>query len=1056
MTIKQYLTQFIAEYQHVDGDAFVDVEAEDISSLYLMKVEEGHFHEKESEEQTECIHVESNSYELQNISSVIQNEQQLIILGNPGSGKSTTLIHEALNMAKSYLRGDSQTVPVYVALKNIISLKDFEKCLNIEQQQVDNIGEIPFYNHALFLDGLNELSPHVYDTIISYIKHILQVCPDCKLILSSRKYGYTNQLSIPQYELQAFDEENIGSYIKKRTGNIQLLTELRKDESLFSLCSTPLLLKMVVDTWLSTKHLPDQVSALYQEFIDNQIKENLHLNNPEKQMLIHVMSVLAFKLRDTGFISDSTEEMKSIISYYAEEEKGLKVGDVTHMGDLLMRSGLLVIYDRGNGFQYISFLHETFQEYFCSIYVAHQYLSHQNFGIDIANSSWKETMRMAMEIIVPQLGKHQVVDLLKTTQQQFIAKNTSAIDMHLVRYIEILGSCTSTNPIIGKWLEQYTLFNMNNYMAQPMQKRSKQEFMVIIEAITMMRSKLLYQMLFRDLNGWMKEWLYDDEELDNYLAAPLKKSIWKKERIVTHYACLAKDKPLFLKEIIQAEKSNRMFPPVIQRLQDVKQRVIMSIHSLEAKRIFEETNLPFFLLMSKDQNAIMQTYDSCKYDINMFNSEQREFIRKKYTQKGCLSLLEFYYNWILPKYEHLDEEQLQIELIADIRHCPKLMDSLLFSQFWENRTEWLTKVIYRVPEKYWTDSYKSCLNTLLTKKLQPKDKHEEKPLSYKLVSKGKLDNDYIYDIAPGQGIKQKAFYRLTESCTTTPNFKIVMMLQITLKKYNDGEKEWIKNRPGLKKYEWKRIFEPLQVVEKMQEGDAISYLFLIDKVLASIKTNSIVIIGDDYFFLAKTQHIYMILSRKEEDTITLYPIGWNGTDWTKKISDYYYLIPRSKLLYNKQDAIENMGRTNLEKRGWLGYSPKAIRNIPDSNRKFYLITQKKGENRYEMIQANKSEYIVCDQKIDYFTCQEGDVVMESNHAFWKIVTLDPDLSIYGFERGTVIKKRQRTLWIKALKDDKEYTCHEQSQHEIGQEVTFWPTNVPSNIASYHMCAFLHD
>lgn len=767
------------------------------------------------------------------------------------------------------------------------------------------------------------------------------------------------------------------------------------------------------------------------------------------------MSVLAFKLRDTGYISDSTEEMKNIISYYAEEEKSLKA-DVNRMSDLLMRSGLLVIYDRGNGFQYISFLHETFQEYFCSIYVAQQYLSHKKFGIDITNSSWKETMRMAMEIIVPQLDRHQVVDLLKTTQQQFIAKNRNAIDMHLVRYIEILGSCTSTSPIIGKWLEQYTLFNMNNYMAQPTKKRNYQQFSVIIEAITMISSKLLYQMLFRDLNGWMKEWLYDDEELDNFLTAPFKISIWKKERIVSHYACLAKDKPLFLKEIIQAEKSNRMFPPVIQRLQDVKQKVFMSIHSLEAKRIFEETNSPFFILMSKDLNAIMQTYDSCKYDINTLNSEQREFIRKKYTQKGCLSLLEFYYNWILPKYEHLDEEQLQIELIADIRHCPKLMDRLLFSQFWENRTEWLTKVIYRVPETYWTDSYKKILNTLLTKKLQSKAKHEEKPLSYKLVSKGKLDNDYIYDIAPGQGIKQKAFYRLTESCTTTPNFKIVMMLQITLKKNDEGEKEWLKHHSDLKKYEWERIFEPLQVVEKTQEGDAISYLFLIDKVLASIKANNIVTMGDDYFFLAKTQHIYMILSRKEEDTITLYPIGWNGTDWSKKVCDYYYLVPRSKLLYNKQSEIENTSRAKLEERGWLGYSPKAIRSITDSTRKFYLITQKRGENKYKMIQANKSEYIVCDQKIDYFTCQEGDVIMEYKNAFWKIETLDTNLSLYGFQQGTVIKKRQGMLWVKDLKNGKEYTCHEQAQHEIGQEVTFWPTNIPSNVDSYYMCAFLHD
>lgn len=1053
--IKQYLTLFIEKYQHLDNDAFVDVEAEDISSLYLVKADDENGDDKENNKQAECSLEASDPDELQTFSSVIRTEQQLIILGNPGSGKSTTLIHEALKMAKAYLQGNSSVIPIYVALKNIICLDDFKSTLNIEKAKVDDVEDIPLHNHMLFLDGLNELSPNIYCSIIEAIKQIQRVYPNVKMILSSRKYGYTNQLGIPQYELQAFDEENIGSYIKKRTSNIQLLGELRKDESLFTLCCTPLFLKMVVDTWLSTQHLPAQISTLYQEFIDNQISENLHLNEHDKQMLIIILSVLAFRLRDTGFISDSTEEMKSIVSYYLEEENNLNAADINHLSDLLMRSGLLVIYDRGNGFQYISFMHETFQEYFCSIYVARKYLSHKKFDIDITNSSWKETMRMAMELIVPQLDNHQTVELLKTIQKQFIAKNHNTIDMFLVRYVEILGSCTSCNHIITKWLEQYTLYNMGNYMAQPAQKRSTQQFDIIIEAITMMRSKPLYKILFRDLNGWMKEWLYNDEELDYSISTPLKNSIWKKEHIVAHYACSAKDKSLLLQEIILAEKNNRMLKPVMRRLQDLKQRLIMSIYGLEAKRIFEENRSLFFLLLSKDQSMIMPIYEFYKYDINTLSEEQREFIRKKYTMKGCLNLLEFYYNWIVPKYEKLDKEQLTSLLIRNIRQCPMLMDSLIQSAFWQNHIEWLTQTIYHVPEEYWTDLYKSYLNTLLTKKIRLiyKDKQTDKILSYRLINKGKLGNDYIYDIASGQNIKKKTFFRLTETCTTTPNFKIVMMMQIIIKKYTNKEKENVRHL-GLRRFEWERFFQPLQIIEKTQEGDAISYLFLLNRVETRVKANSIVSHGEDWFYLSKIKRIYMILSTKEVDYINLYPSVDRSLDWSKKTQDYYYLIPRSKLLYNRQNEINNMGKSRLEERGWLGYSTKAIKDIAQGKRSFYLITKKIGENKYEMIQTDSDTITVCNQ-IDYFTCQEGDIVMEYQNTFWKIVILDPDLSLYGFKRGTITNLKDGTFWIKDSCNKRFTSFSPLAAHEIGEEVTFWPTALPSSIDKDCLSAFLH-
>lgn len=297
MNINKYLNKFIQDYQHFDVEAFIDVEAEDVSSFYLAKVEEENEEEEnklEQEANYEIIQQEENAEEdnIETISSVMEREKQLIILGNPGTGKSTILVHEALKMANAYLQGMSNNIPVFVSLKHLMSIGDLEENLQI----VKNIcTENPIQaerTSTLFLDGLNELNHQIYQQAINSIKQFLTDYPEVKVVITSRKYGYKNQLGIPQYEVQVFDEEDISNYIKKRTGNIQMLIELRKNEMLLSLCSTPLILKMVVDTWLATGHLPLKLSSLYREFVDNQLHKSLKANNQEKQTLLHVMSIL--------------------------------------------------------------------------------------------------------------------------------------------------------------------------------------------------------------------------------------------------------------------------------------------------------------------------------------------------------------------------------------------------------------------------------------------------------------------------------------------------------------------------------------------------------------------------------------------------------------------------------------------------------------------------------------------------------------------------------------------------------------------------------------------
>lgn len=197
MNINKYLNKFIQDYQHFDVEAFIDVEAEDVSSFYLAKVEEENEEEEnklEQEANYEIIQQEENAEEdnIETISSVMEREKQLIILGNPGTGKSTILVHEALKMANAYLQGMSNNIPVFVSLKHLMSIGDLEENLQI----VKNIcAENPIQaerTSTLFLDGLNELNHQIYQQAINSIKQFLTDYPEVKVVITSRKYGYKN------------------------------------------------------------------------------------------------------------------------------------------------------------------------------------------------------------------------------------------------------------------------------------------------------------------------------------------------------------------------------------------------------------------------------------------------------------------------------------------------------------------------------------------------------------------------------------------------------------------------------------------------------------------------------------------------------------------------------------------------------------------------------------------------------------------------------------------------------------------------------------------------
>lgn len=1076
MDINKYLNKFIQDYQHFDVEAFIDVEAEDVSSFYLAKVEEENEEEEnklEQEANYEIIQQEENAEEdnIETISSVMEREKQLIILGNPGTGKSTILVHEALKMANAYLQGMSNNIPVFVSLKHLMSIGDLEENLQI----VKNIcTEKPIQAErisTLFLDGLNELNHQIYQQAINSIKQFLTDYPEVKVVITSRKYGYKNQLGIPQYEVQVFDEEDISNYIKKRTGNILMLIELRKNEMLLSLCSTPLILKMVVDTWLATGHLPLKLSSLYREFVDNQLRKSLKANNQEMQTLLHVMSILAFELRNTGFISDSAEQVNHIIEYYIEESD-IKECDAERICDMLMKSGLVLIYDRGNGFEYVSFLHETFQEYLCSLYISDYYKKRHSFPVDITNKEWKEAVRLALEVIIPNLSSHELIALLKLMQKSFIAINYDVIDQYLTRYIELLDSNIEQYPIIFKWLEQYVLFNMSNYMVLSPKRRTPQRFSVIIKSIFGLRSKKLYKLLFTDLNGWMNEWLYADLELYSPISNNdnLQRNIVEtKANIARHAAKHAKDKALLYQFIKYAEKENTMFFPVTYRLQRLEGKLIESIYSIEAKRIYAQNNSLFFLLLTKDQEMISKEVEKKGYNFEELPSKERQIILHKYSDTSNNNLLGFYYCYIFPKYQDLKLLDKHL-LISNLTTCPSLIDKLVASPFWLRHLEELAQIVYRLPEAFWSDGYKAAINNLLSQKIsqynsemeavlkeanqevgeeEKKKNSNKEAVTHKLRNLGMMGDEYTYVFEEKTSRKKlrKWFDGISQSLLSG-DFTPVAMLKVSLA-YLSPEELDQEVIPVSQRGDWDDFLQKHTLISQEKEGNEDVYYFLVKDLREKENVRKYQLKDGVYYKRITNSYKGYILSKKLVDEIDI-PEGVCNPSTLVPQKDYaliakrwYYLMPKSELLPRIYDGVNNMSVEKLIAKGWIDFVPKAFKRKMSTSYKFYLVIRMEGEKAYAIeVNGQKPKKI---PRSDYDFYEVGDILVEYRGEFWKMdpSTIGSEYKFYGFKTGTITRMDGKWAWIHDSDSEREYICHATEEMKIDQTIMFWPTAISS-------------
>lgn len=328
----------------------------------------------------------------------IKNSSKIVILGKPGSGKTTFLQNLALECIEGNFH--PELIPVFIPLRMLISQNNNQQDFNLInylgnfwQQYNINIQEIEEFaqqgKFLLLLDGMDEVTQDKAYETFKQIQIFSDNYYNNKFFVTGRiGYSYYYFKGFNYLEIADFQEYQIKNFVQKwfafklnqeeasrKTEDFFNKLNQGENQSIKELVATPILLSLVCSVFEERSNFPTKKTKLYQTALEillvkwdqargivrDKIYQDLSITDK-----IKLLSHLAATTFTQGKIFFEKTELLSIVSEYLQsvahsnsDPETLWLDSEALVTAIQLQHGLLIEQAK----DVYSFSHLTFQEY---------------------------------------------------------------------------------------------------------------------------------------------------------------------------------------------------------------------------------------------------------------------------------------------------------------------------------------------------------------------------------------------------------------------------------------------------------------------------------------------------------------------------------------------------------------------------------------------------------------------------------------------------------------------------------------------------------------------
>jgi len=321
--------------------------------------------------------------------SIVNLENNSIIIGEPGAGKSTlfkTLSKEIIE--QNSLRNDTEFYPIILSFQNLRStsfnleksvIEYFSKDWNVDLM-IDGQKVLETRSCVIFVDALDELpQKELKEAALKTICEFHIKYPEIKIICSSRPSDYLfyncSELGFKYLEINPVDRKQVENFLNSYfADNLikskRLIKSLKDTGILEKLPKTPMTIALITILFDEKEiEIPATITDLYRQFVDLLLGKY----TPESTVEIieigikhRLLCYIAKELHTNKKQSISKLDLKVVLLEYSKV-RGQTFDIELLLEDLILNSGLLFENEK----QEIQFKHLSFQEYFTAYEIFH-------------------------------------------------------------------------------------------------------------------------------------------------------------------------------------------------------------------------------------------------------------------------------------------------------------------------------------------------------------------------------------------------------------------------------------------------------------------------------------------------------------------------------------------------------------------------------------------------------------------------------------------------------------------------------------------------------------